>query len=315
MNWFERRPLFGQTIVVTRTRQQASDLSQQLAELGADVIEAPTIELGPADDWSGVDAALARPADYDWVVFTSANGVAFTERPTRSPLGLDARAFGGAKIAAIGDATAAAVREKLLPERRPLPRERSSPRRWRTHLPRRAKSRASDSCCSAPTSPGRSCASGSSSGGAAEVRDVADLRNQTRRRRSRSRCSTPSTPARSRGSPSPAAAPRRTSPPCSAPTTREQLRRHQARQHRPDHDANPARTGPGADRPGRHVQPRRPPRRDDPGGGGLINPFGLAAHTCVRDPPEKSERIGFVAGTSHGGPDRNRRNSHASQNL
>ena len=80
MNWFERRPLFGQTVVVTRTRQQASELSERLTQLGASVIEAPTIELAPPDEFSGVDEALRHIANYDWVVFTSANGVAFTKQ-------------------------------------------------------------------------------------------------------------------------------------------------------------------------------------------------------------------------------------------
>jgi uroporphyrinogen III methyltransferase/synthase len=112
MNWFERRPLFGQTVVVTRTRQQASDLTQRLAALGAHVIEAPTIELAPPGEWSGVDEALDRIAEYDWVVFTSQNGVAFA-RQRLLETGRDARAFGGVRIAAIGDATARAVREEL----------------------------------------------------------------------------------------------------------------------------------------------------------------------------------------------------------
>jgi uroporphyrinogen III methyltransferase/synthase len=112
MNWFERRPLFGQTVVVTRTRQQASDLSERLTQLGASVIEAPTIELAPPNEFSGVDEALRHIANYDWVVFTSANGVAFTKQRLAEH-GLDARAFGNAKVAAIGDATARAVREEL----------------------------------------------------------------------------------------------------------------------------------------------------------------------------------------------------------
>jgi len=112
LNWFERRPLFGQTVAVTRTRQQASELSERLAALGANVIEAPTIELAPASDISAVDDALRSISRYDWVVFTSANGVTFT-RDRLFQIGLDARAFGSAKIAAIGDATAAAVRREL----------------------------------------------------------------------------------------------------------------------------------------------------------------------------------------------------------
>jgi uroporphyrinogen III methyltransferase/synthase len=112
MNWFERRPLFGQTVVVTRTRQQASELSERLTQLGANVIEAPTIELAPPDEFSGVDEALRHISNYDWVVFTSQSGVAFTKKRLAEH-GLDARAFGGAKVAAIGDATARAVRAEL----------------------------------------------------------------------------------------------------------------------------------------------------------------------------------------------------------
>jgi uroporphyrinogen III methyltransferase/synthase len=112
INWFETRPLFGQTIVVTRTRQQASELSAKLEALGANVIEAPTIELVPPANWDEVDAALAAGGGWDWVVFTSANGVRFT-RDRLGALGRDARVFGDARIAAIGDATAKAIGEQL----------------------------------------------------------------------------------------------------------------------------------------------------------------------------------------------------------
>ena len=112
MNWFEKRPLFGQTIVVTRTRHQASDLSRQLDALGAAVVEAPTIEIAPPRDPSHVDQALARLHEYDWVIFTSANGVTETKRKLMH-FGLDARVFGKAKVAAIGDATSDAIRQHL----------------------------------------------------------------------------------------------------------------------------------------------------------------------------------------------------------
>lgn len=112
LNWFETRPLFGKTIVVTRTRQQASNLTMRLEELGANVIEAPTIELSPPADWKEVDAAFLGAADFDWVIFTSANGVAFARQRLRE-LGKDVRVFGKAKIAAIGDATAAAIEREL----------------------------------------------------------------------------------------------------------------------------------------------------------------------------------------------------------
>jgi uroporphyrinogen III methyltransferase/synthase len=112
MNWFERRPLFGQTVLVTRTRQQASDLSSKLRELGARVVEAPTIELAPASDPRAVDEALLQAGTFDWIVFTSANGVTYTRERLRD-LNKDVRLFGRANIAAIGDATARAVREQL----------------------------------------------------------------------------------------------------------------------------------------------------------------------------------------------------------
>jgi uroporphyrinogen III methyltransferase/synthase len=112
LNWFETRPMFGQTVVVTRTRQQASELSSQLSEMGANVIEAPTIELVAPSDWSSVDRALQSAAGYDWIIFTSANGVRFTKQRLLDT-GSDVRAFGKAKIAAIGNATADAIRDEL----------------------------------------------------------------------------------------------------------------------------------------------------------------------------------------------------------
>ena len=111
LNWFESRPLFGQTIVVTRTRQQASELSERLESLGAEVIEAPTIELAPPASWDEVDEVLRSPK-FDWIIFTSVNGVTHTKRRLFE-LGLDARVFASAKIATIGSATADAVRAQL----------------------------------------------------------------------------------------------------------------------------------------------------------------------------------------------------------
>jgi uroporphyrinogen III methyltransferase/synthase len=108
MNWFESRPLFGKTVVVTRARDQASDLSVQLEALGATVIEAPAIELVPA----APVAAEVFTAPVDWLIFTSANGVRFAKQRLFE-LGLDARAFGSAQVAAIGEPTAAAIRDQL----------------------------------------------------------------------------------------------------------------------------------------------------------------------------------------------------------
>lgn len=113
IEWLERLPLFGRRIIVTRTRQQASELAARLTELGAEVIEAPAIEIRPAGDTAAIDACLRRLGEYDLVAFTSANGVrAFIEHCGR--LGIDARAMARAKLAAIGPATAAALREHFL---------------------------------------------------------------------------------------------------------------------------------------------------------------------------------------------------------
>lgn len=110
LHHFTARPLFGQRIVVTRTRLQASELSLRLAELGAEVLEAPTIrvEPGAAEALAAVDAALRHLSRYDWLVLTSANGVAALAERVEA-LGFDARAFAGVKIAAVGDVTAAAL--------------------------------------------------------------------------------------------------------------------------------------------------------------------------------------------------------------
>jgi uroporphyrinogen III methyltransferase / synthase len=107
LDWFGRLPLAGKRIVVTRARGQAEALSTRLRDLGADVAELPTIEIRPAADYGPLDRALANLAAYDWLIFTSANGVRyFLERLDRSAA--DLRAL-RAKICAIGPATRAAV--------------------------------------------------------------------------------------------------------------------------------------------------------------------------------------------------------------
>jgi uroporphyrinogen III methyltransferase/synthase len=120
--WFEQRPLFGKRVVVTRTRRQASALSTALRDAGAEPIEVPVIQIDdPADGGWALRDALVRLATYDWVVVTSPNGAERLGRALDGE-GLDGRAFGGARIAAIGPATAAAlrpagVRADLVPER------------------------------------------------------------------------------------------------------------------------------------------------------------------------------------------------------
>ncbi len=113
LNWFERRPLFGKRIVVTRTRKQAGALSSRLRELGADVMEIPTIRIEPPTDKIAFVQMIADCHGYDWLVFTSPNGVdAFFEAFYK--VYKDAREIGGVRIAAIGPATAAKVREYRL---------------------------------------------------------------------------------------------------------------------------------------------------------------------------------------------------------
>lgn len=107
LDWYERLPLFGRRIVVTRAREQAGPLAGRLRELGADAIELPTIEIAPAADYGPLDRAIANLAGYDWLVFTSANGVRrFLERLDRSTT--DLRSL-RARICAIGPATRAAI--------------------------------------------------------------------------------------------------------------------------------------------------------------------------------------------------------------
>jgi uroporphyrinogen III methyltransferase/synthase len=107
LSWFDRLPLFGRRIVTTRAKGQTDSLTARLHALGAEVLEMPTIEIRPAADYGPLDRALAELASYDWLIFTSANGVRFfLERLDRS--GVDLRAL-RARICAIGPATRAAV--------------------------------------------------------------------------------------------------------------------------------------------------------------------------------------------------------------
>jgi uroporphyrinogen III methyltransferase / synthase len=106
-NWFERLPLFGRRIVVTRAGAQAFELAAPLEELGAETVQLPTIEIRPPADPAPLDGAIAQLETYDWVIFTSVNGVhGFTERLDQSTG--DLRGL-RAKICAIGPATRHAV--------------------------------------------------------------------------------------------------------------------------------------------------------------------------------------------------------------
>lgn len=106
--WSERRPLAGRRIVVTRARTQAGDFAAALEELGAEVVPFPTIRIAPAADPQPLRDAVARAASFDWIVFTSVNGVeAFWAALGEARR--DTRALGGVRVAAIGPATAGAL--------------------------------------------------------------------------------------------------------------------------------------------------------------------------------------------------------------
>lgn len=114
LDFFTARPLFGKRVLITRTRQQASDLRRRLAELGADVLEAPTLEIAPpsTERLAAADRAIQSIGDFQWLVLTSINGVeALAQRVEQ--MGLDARHFHGVKVAAIGEPTAEALRRSL----------------------------------------------------------------------------------------------------------------------------------------------------------------------------------------------------------
>jgi uroporphyrinogen III methyltransferase/synthase len=121
INWFENRPLFGKRIVVTRTRHQAGALTRRLTALGADVIELPTIRIEEPHDLLGFGELVQDCHTYDWIIFTSPNGVdAFFKMFYK--LYNDARSIGGVRIAAIGPGTAERIREfhmavDLMPEK------------------------------------------------------------------------------------------------------------------------------------------------------------------------------------------------------
>lgn len=104
MQWFENRPLFGKKIVVTRARVQASGLVDKLRRLGAHCIEVPTIEVVPPEDNTALEKAINHLERYDWIIFTSVNGVKHFFNSLFSQ-GLDVRALGHHQFACIGPVT------------------------------------------------------------------------------------------------------------------------------------------------------------------------------------------------------------------
>jgi uroporphyrinogen III methyltransferase/synthase len=121
LRWFEQRPLFGKGIVITRPERQADELAELLEREGAQAIHFPVIKIVPPQDWGKLDAALNKLDTYNWIIFTSANGVEyFFER--LYALQRDIRDLKGVKICCIGPATAQQIKNRgiavdLVPER------------------------------------------------------------------------------------------------------------------------------------------------------------------------------------------------------
>ncbi|MBW1863808.1 MAG: uroporphyrinogen-III C-methyltransferase [Deltaproteobacteria bacterium] len=109
--WFEKRPLFGRRIVVTRAREQASSFLAGLSQLGAECIEFPTIEIIPPESWRELDKTIHSLEDYQWLLFTSVNGVKYFFQRLET-LEKDVRDLKGIKIGAIGPKTAEAIHKK-----------------------------------------------------------------------------------------------------------------------------------------------------------------------------------------------------------
>lgn len=110
MNWFEKKPLFGKRIVNTRARAQSSDLTRALQNFGAQVVEFPTIRIEPPESWEPLNSAIRNLQKYDWIIFTSVNGVESFARQAKA-LQFDPTQLNGTRIAAIGPATARRLAE------------------------------------------------------------------------------------------------------------------------------------------------------------------------------------------------------------
>jgi len=113
LNWFERLPLFGQRVVITRPVAQAGELADRLTAMGAQVLAAPAIHIEPLHDYSAVDEALGKGDRYAWLVLTSVNGVNGLMARMEA-LGMDGRALAGVRLAAIGEGTARTIRARFL---------------------------------------------------------------------------------------------------------------------------------------------------------------------------------------------------------
>jgi len=108
LNWFESRPLFGRHILVTRARAQASGFLSRLEELGAAVLEFPTIKTVEPESWDALDRGIDEAGGYDWLIFTSVNAVSYLLKRLKDT-GRDIRGLAGPAVCAIGKKTAEAV--------------------------------------------------------------------------------------------------------------------------------------------------------------------------------------------------------------
>lgn len=110
LNWWEKKPLFGKKILITRTQEQASEMAKMLRTLGAKCYVVPTIAIVPPLNWEPLDNAIAQLNKYDWCLFTSVNGVKYFRQRLES-LGKDVRVMNNVKIGVIGEKTAQALKE------------------------------------------------------------------------------------------------------------------------------------------------------------------------------------------------------------
>ena len=150
LNWFETKPLFGKRIVVTRAREQASGFLQELSSLGAECIQFPTIEIIPPDSWDPLDKAITNLESYQWLLFTSVNGVKYFLQRLHSG-GKDVRDLKGIKIGAIGPKTAdqwhqLGIKPDLVPDEYRAEAVLKAFKKWDTQgvrilIPRAAKAR------------------------------------------------------------------------------------------------------------------------------------------------------------------------------
>ena len=113
LRWYDARPLFGKRVLVTRPRDQAAELVDELEAMGAEVIEAPMLRIAPPEDYGPLDEACAHAGGFDWIIFASTNAVdAFMDRLLRGTT--DARALGGVKLCCVGPSTAERLAERGL---------------------------------------------------------------------------------------------------------------------------------------------------------------------------------------------------------